>query len=171
MAGDINRERLFMRHIIYRVEVSDINVKIELCSNKIIEALHNDYKSKKIEKPSNPITIEREVKLSATTNGSKVIIGNVTSGRNSKLIKAIARSYLWNEQLIKGEVTHFREIGERENISQVSYVSKVMRLRFLAPDIIESILDGTQPEHWTVEKLFAIKETNWKKQRKMLMLK
>ncbi len=171
MAGDINRERLFMRHIIYRIEVSDINVKIEICSNKIIEALHNNYKSKKFEKPSNPITIEREVKLSATTNGSKVIIGDVSSGRNSKLIKAIARSYLWNDQLINGEVTHFREIGEREIISQVSYISKVMRLRFLAPDIIESILDGTQPEQWTVEKLFAIKETNWKKQRKMLMLK
>jgi len=86
-------------------------------------------------------------------------------------LKALARSFLWNDQLIKGERKTFREIGDAENISHVTYVSKILRLRFLAPDIIEAILDGNHPNEWTVEKLFAIKETNWKKQRKQLLLK
>jgi hypothetical protein len=45
-----------------------------------------------------------------------------------------------------------------------------MHLRFLATDIIESILDGTHPADWTVEKLFAIKSTNWQDQRKAIGL-
>jgi hypothetical protein len=45
-----------------------------------------------------------------------------------------------------------------------------MDLRFLAPNIIESILDGTHPADWTVEKLFAIKSTDWQDQRKALGL-
>ena len=53
-------------------------------------------------------------------------------------------------------------------IRAASYVSKVIHLRFIAPDIIELIIEGTQPVDWTVEKLFAIKTSDWQSQRQML---
>lgn len=57
-------------------------------------------------------------------------------------------------------------------LTQVHLVATLqqMILRFLAPDIIKSILDGTHPADWTVEKLFAINSTNWQDQRKALGL-
>lgn len=45
-----------------------------------------------------------------------------------------------------------------------------MRLRFLAPDIIESILHGTHPAEWTVGKIFKIETPVWHEQRQQLNL-
>ncbi len=118
----------------------------------------------------NKILIAREVKLAPTRDGSKVVVGSSTSSKNMQLVKAITRSFLWNEQLLSGEKRTVRELGLQENIKTPSYVTKVMHLRFLAPDIIESILDGTHPADWTVEKLFAVDSTNWPEQRKALGL-
>jgi hypothetical protein len=89
----------------------------------------------------------------------------MASGKNTQLLKAIARSFLWNEQLLSGEKRTMQDIATGESISSTTYIARVMRLRFLAPDIIESILEGTQPADWTVEKLFAIQSTNWQEQR------
>lgn len=118
----------------------------------------------------NKILIARDVKLAPTRDGSKVVVGSKASDKNMQLIKAITRSFLWNEQLLSGEKRTVRELGLQENIKAPSYVTKVMHLRFLAPDIIESIIDGTHPADWTVEKLFAINSTNWPEQRKALGL-
>ena len=46
----------------------------------------------------------------------------------------------------------------------------MMRLRFLAPDIIEFILNGTNLAHWTYKKLIRVKAANWADQRQQLDL-
>jgi hypothetical protein len=38
------------------------------------------------------------------------------------------------------------EIGDAENISK-SYISRILRLALLAPDIVEAILDGHADRH------------------------
>jgi hypothetical protein len=40
---------------------------------------------------------------------------------------------------------NFNELAAAEKISS-SYVSRLLRLTLLAPDIVEAILDGQQPE-------------------------
>jgi hypothetical protein len=52
-----------------------------------------------------------------------------------------------------------------ENLKTNTYVKNILRLRFLAPEIIEDILKGTQPRDLTVEKLFKIKSLDWGKQK------
>lgn len=91
-------------------------------------------------------------------------------GKNMQLIKAIARSFLWNQQFLSGEKTTIKQIGDDNNINSATYVTRIMRLRFLAPDIIESIIEGTQPSDWTVEKLFKAKTFDWNEQRQVLGL-
>lgn len=171
MNGDFNQEKLLMRYAIHRVEVADKYVKIEICKDSLLEVLQDDIRKKtRDHKPENIIYLEKNIELAATNNGSKVVIGNVSTGRNEALVKAIARSFYWNDQLVKGERKSYQEIAKHENITSPSYVGRIVRLRFLSPQIIEMILDGTHPQEWTVEKLFAIKETDWDKQRKMLGL-
>jgi site-specific DNA recombinase len=161
--------RLFVKSVVHRVELSDHDIKIELCGESVIRALKGEMHAKPIG-TKNKILIARDVKLAPTRDGSKVVVGSSASGKNMQLIKAVTRSFLWNEQLLSGEKRTVRELGLQENIKAPSYVTKVMHLRFLAPDIIESILDGTHPADWTVEKLFAINSTNWPEQRKALSL-
>jgi len=161
--------RLFIKSVVHRVELSDHDVKIEVCGESIVQALKGEMHAKPIGEKSK-ILIVREVKLAPTRDGSKVVVGSEASGKNMQLIKAITRSFLWNEQLLSGERRTVKEIADQEKIQAPTYVSRVMHLRFLAPDIIESILDGTHPADWTVEKLFAIKSPNWPDQRKALGL-
>ena len=57
------------------------------------------------------------------------------------LIKALARAHRWQRILESGEYATLAELAEAERISR-SYVSRVLRLTLLAPEIVEGILDG-----------------------------
>ena len=60
------------------------------------------------------------------------------------------------------------EIAKKEAIASDRYVMRLLNLRFLAPDIIERILKGTQPKGLTVEKLTNINTPIWSEQRSIL---
>ena len=49
-----------------------------------------------------------------------------------------------------------------------SYVGRVLRLTLLAPDIVERILGGRQPEHMTLAVLMRPFAVDWTEQRKIL---
>jgi hypothetical protein len=53
--------------------------------------------------------------------------------------KALARAWRWQRMLDEGVYATVSDIGEAENISK-SYVSRMLRLALLAPDIVEEIL-------------------------------
>jgi hypothetical protein len=55
------------------------------------------------------------------------------------LVKALARAWRWQRMLDDGVYTTVSEIGDAENISK-SYVSRILWLALLAPDVVESIL-------------------------------
>ena len=54
-------------------------------------------------------------------------------------VKALARAWRWQKLLDEG----VSEIGAAENISK-SYVSRILRLALLAPEIVEAILEARQ---------------------------
>jgi len=56
----------------------------------------------------------------------------------------VARAYRWRRIIEDGEMGTIAELAEHEKISP-SYLTRVMRLTLLAPDIIEAILDGNPP--------------------------
>ena len=55
------------------------------------------------------------------------------------LVKALARAWRWRRMLDGGVYATVSEIGDAENISK-SYVSRILRLALLAPDIVEAIV-------------------------------
>jgi hypothetical protein len=57
------------------------------------------------------------------------------------LLKALVRAHRWRRMLEGGEYGTLAEMAEAERISR-SYVSRILRLTLLAPDIVERILDG-----------------------------
>jgi hypothetical protein len=60
----------------------------------------------------------------------------------STLVKALARAFRWKRMLESGEFATIAELAEREGITP-SYMTRVLRLTLLAPDIVEAILEGT----------------------------
>ena len=55
---------------------------------------------------------------------------------DNTLVKAIARAFRWKWMLESGEFATVNELAEREGIAP-SYMTRVMRLSLLAPDIVE----------------------------------
>jgi DNA-binding IscR family transcriptional regulator len=56
-------------------------------------------------------------------------------------MKALVRAFRWRRMLETGAVSTVREIAAREKINS-SYISRVLRLTLLAPEIVEAIADS-----------------------------
>jgi site-specific DNA recombinase len=82
----------------------------------------------------------------------------------SSLIKAIARGHGWYEKVARGEVADMRSLARQAGLTE-RYVGKVFGCALLAPDIIESILEGRQPEDLTFKKLCQHIPSSWAEQR------
>jgi hypothetical protein len=76
------------------------------------------------------------------------------------LIKAVARAFRWRRMLEDGRFGTLAELAAAEKIN-ASYVSRVLRLTLLAPDMVEAILDGRQPEGMTLPGLMEGVEVEW----------
>ncbi|HEX6014392.1 MAG TPA: hypothetical protein VFY87_21870 [Geminicoccaceae bacterium] len=83
------------------------------------------------------------------------------------LIKALARAWRWQRLLDRGVYRSVTEIAEAERISK-SYVSRILRLALLAPDIVEAILGGWADQRVMLERLERPLPTDWEEQRKVL---
>ncbi len=82
---------------------------------------------------------------------------------DSALVKAIARAFRWRKLLETGVHVTVGEIAAAEKINP-SYVSRVLRLTLLAPDIVEAILDGRQPAEMTLAVLMEPFAVEWREQ-------
>ena len=80
------------------------------------------------------------------------------------LIKAVARAFRWRRMLETGRFATINELAAAEKINS-SYVSRVLRLTLLAPDIVEAILDGRQPDGMTLPALMKPFPVEWRAQR------
>jgi hypothetical protein len=82
---------------------------------------------------------------------------------DSTLVKALARAFRWKRMLDSGEFTTIADLAEREGIAS-SYMTRVLRLTLLAPDIVEAILDGKQGPEVTLARVLEPFPVEWDKQ-------
>lgn len=86
------------------------------------------------------------------------------SKMDNTLVKALARAFRWKRMLETGEFTTIAELAEREGIA-LSYMTRVLRITLLAPDIVESILMGQQGPEVTLAILMDPFPFDWSDQR------
>lgn len=86
---------------------------------------------------------------------------------NAPLINAIARAFYWAKLIDQGVVASGSEIAQREGL-EPSTVNERLRLSLLSPKIVESILNGAQPNgltmQWLTRNTFP---ADWNKQDKL----
>ncbi|MGD0280313.1 MAG: recombinase family protein [Smithella sp.] len=126
-----------------------------------------------LEVKDNPVVIIREIPMKMKRRGieMRLVINGAGPVRvDQTLLKTIVRAHKWFNDLATGRMKNMAEIASRDGVDK-SYVSRVVNLAFLAPDIIESIIAGHQPADFNVEKL--TKRTDlpleWAQQHQLLI--
>jgi hypothetical protein len=86
---------------------------------------------------------------------------------DNTLVKALARAFRWKRMLESGEFTTIAELAKREGIA-APYLARVFRLAFLAPDVVEAIFEGRQPEGVSLQAFRGQIPDEWARQREWL---
>ena len=94
-----------------------------------------------------------------------IIVGERTTRRiNHALVLAIARAKTWMQDLRSGKYADTVEIARRFKLNE-AHVRRLLRFGYLAPDIVEAIIEGRQPRFLTVKQLLKGIPCAWADQR------
>jgi hypothetical protein len=85
---------------------------------------------------------------------------------DNAMVKALARAFRWRKLLETGVYGTIEELATAEKIN-ASYVSRILRLMLLAPDIVDAILIGRHAQKVTLTTLMQPFSAAWLRQRSL----
>lgn len=77
---------------------------------------------------------------------------------------ALARAHCWMDMLDSGRYGSIREMADGLGLCS-TYVTRLLRFTLLAPDIIQAILDGKEPDGFSQNRLVGAIPAGWWEQR------
>jgi site-specific DNA recombinase len=175
-AATVSKVRAVVPTIVQRVVVRDDRIELQLSRNAIREAVTGPGEVALLANASRSqedlIILEPQATVSKCRGEVRLVLAlDVAQGSARalpSLIKAVARAHGWVDRIAKGEVPHQRAIAAETGLHR-RYVGRIMQLAFLAPDITEAILEGSQPPDMTLEALMATMPADWAGQRRQLL--
>ena len=77
---------------------------------------------------------------------------------------ALARAYRWQKMIESGEIQSAGEWARRLKLDR-SFIARTMRLTAMAPDIVEAVLRGDEPEGLSLKSMRREVPLSWYEQR------
>jgi len=84
-------------------------------------------------------------------------------GQDARLLRAIGRAWDWRRRLERGDVTTIADLAREEGISD-RYVSRVIRLAWLSPTVLERLVLRREPTVLSIFDLCSVAELPWVEQ-------
>jgi DNA invertase Pin-like site-specific DNA recombinase len=174
-AMTVMQMRPMLTTLIQRIVVGVDRVDIQLLPSRIAALLRDGPISKgPVDEQEQPIILSVPAQLRRAGLGIRILIDEAASpGRaakaDPKLIKLIARAHLFNNKLAESSSEHLADVARRERMTR-SYFTRVLRLTYLAPDIMRAILEGRHPRDLSAQKLLSHSRLplTWPEQRRIL---
>ena len=117
-----------------------------------------DYPGLTVVRDGDTIVVQIPVRF-YRRNGRQMVLtrgnnGQVSPDRetNGSLVSALAKAYRWQEQLESGEYAGLEDLAAANGVDR-TYVGRFLRLTSLAPEIVERILNGDEPEGISLRRL------------------
>jgi len=168
----------FVRAVVQRVVVHNDRVEIKVKKRALRSAL---TESSLASSPSGPkegnsddlICLRIQTQLKRCGLEMRLLappdrqLGEQGSRPAKPLLKAVARAHQWHRWMLIGKALSQSSIAKQTSLN-ARYVGRVLECAFLAPDIVEAILDGRQPPDLTFEKLTRHVPLSWVEQREQL---
>jgi hypothetical protein len=86
---------------------------------------------------------------------------------DTALVKAVVRAHRWRQMIESGKYSSSAELAKAEKVND-SYLSRILRLTLIAPNIIEAILAGRQPSTLQLDDLLKPLPAAWAGQHSAL---
>jgi hypothetical protein len=100
-------------------------------------------------------------------NGSRGVVRREATIDNT-MIKVIARGFRWHRLLYDGTYATIEDLAAAEKINP-SYVSRILRLAYLSPVVVQAILDGKHPAWLTMKDLLRPLPSDWAEQERLFL--
>lgn len=113
-----------------------------------------------------PYKLRRQGEKKVLLSANKL---HANDGKITPLQIALARGFEWEAMLFNGEVDSLKALAKKVGVGN-SYVSRMVNLTTLAPDIIQAILDDTLPDSVRLEDLAIGTPMLWEEQREKVAL-
>ena len=107
-------------------------------------------------------------KLLTPPSGSSANV--MSGGMDIPMIKTLGKAFYWQRLLDEGKYATATDLARAFKL-EPGWVAEVLRMANLAPEIIEAILDGSQPRHLNLQTIRGRHESlprDWEGQKKML---
>src|SRR5499433_2412307 len=151
------RQRTFLTALIERIDVGANRIDIHFRPTRLSTLL--DIAGTPLSSATDETQIlSVPIELRRSGREIKMLIDGAdplaTAKPDARLIKLLVRARRLNAALVDSDGVPFAALAKREGVSP-SYFTRLVRLSYLAPDIIQAILDGRQPHDLTADKLLA----------------
>lgn len=88
-------------------------------------------------------------------------------GTDNTLVKALARAFRWKRMLDSEEFASAAELAQHDGIAP-SYVTRLLHMTLLSPDLVEAILDGKQRPKVEMANFLESVTVDWAEQHARL---
>jgi site-specific DNA recombinase len=124
------------------------------------------------DQPDNVLRLKVRARLQRVGREMKLVVHNADDRAQADpgLLRIIARSHDFQERLVQDAYLTVPAIASQERLT-IGYLSRLLRLPSLAPDIVTAIINGKHPPELSAKRLMrlALKlPTDWAEQRKLL---
>jgi site-specific DNA recombinase len=165
----------FVRKVVRRIVIHPGQIEVNVSRQELRTALVGDRVApsrlgNKGRSFDGVFRLEIKVQVKRCGGEMRLVVPSELGGRAQSrpvgsLVKAVVRGREWYESIVAGEALGRRSIARRLGLDE-RYVARILNCAFLAPDIVEAILDGSHPSDLTLEKLRQRLPLNWVEQRK-----
>jgi len=164
-------QRAILLELVTRVVVADQKIAIILQRDALLSRLgipDDEHQSGSAEK----LVIDLSVAFRRRGVETKLIVGEAGSAvtaPDSNLVSLLVQAQQWFAELRADGKLSVNTLAMRHRVDSGD-MSRILPLTFLAPDIIEAILDGRQPPELTAARLKRVKELplSWHRQPEIL---
>lgn len=168
------------RNLSERIQLGSAEAMQEVLEKVVVQAdrlvLHiksSEDQPQELQQP--PSAIEVPIALKRSGQALRLIVQSSSAQKakpDPKLIRLVARSFDWAMRLTSGKASTVQEIATAEGVTS-TYVSRLMQVGLLAPDLMLAITRGEQPTDLTAMGLLALGSLplDWREQRRQLKFK
>lgn len=117
-----------------------------------------------------PLKVRRKQNRKLLTPPSGTRANVMSGGLDIPMIKTLGKAFYWQRLLDEGKYATTTDLARALKL-ETGWVAEVLRMANLAPDIVEAILEGTQPRHLNLHTIRGRHERlprGWGEQKRFL---